>query len=63
VDVFGINKEEISERGEYVVSADYRPVSIAVEGRRDSGMAVVTGQSRGPAFEICAWSGRPLGGS
>jgi hypothetical protein len=54
VDVLGINKEEISERGEYVVTADYRPVSIAFEGRRDSGAAMVTGRSRGPAFEVTA---------
>ena len=54
VDVLGINKEEISERDEYVVTADYRPVSIAVEGRRDSGVAMVTGRSRGPAFEVTA---------
>ena len=37
VDVLGINKEEITERGEYVVTADYRPVSIAVEGKRRFG--------------------------
>ena len=54
VDVLGVNKEEISERGEYVVTADYRPVSIAVEGMRDSGMARVTGRSKGPAFEVSA---------
>jgi hypothetical protein len=54
VDVLGINKEEISERGEYVVTADYRPVSIAVEGRRDSGVVRVTGRSKGPAFEVSA---------
>ena len=35
LDVLGLNKEELTERGEYVVAPDYRPVSIAVEGKRD----------------------------
>ena len=47
VDVLGVNKEEISERGEYVVTDDYRPVSITVEGMRESGVARVTGRSKG----------------
>src|SRR5271155_2852027 len=37
IDLLGANKEEITERGEYVVTPDYRPVSIAVEGKRESG--------------------------
>ena len=44
MDLFGINKEELTERGEYVVTADYRPVSISVEGKRESGVARVTGR-------------------
>jgi hypothetical protein len=54
VDLLGMNKEEITERGEYVVAADYRPVSIAVEGKRESGATRITGRSRGAAFEVTA---------
>ena len=54
VDLFGFNKEELTERGEYVVTADYRPVSISVEGKRESGLARVSGRSRGSSFEVTA---------
>jgi hypothetical protein len=54
VDLFGINKEELTERGEYVVMADYRPVSITVEGKRESGVVRVTGRSRGSSFTVTA---------
>jgi hypothetical protein len=54
VDVLGINKEELTEHGEYVVTADYRPVSISVEGKRESGVARVTGRSRGSSFAVTA---------
>ncbi len=58
IDVLGVNKEEITERGEYVVTADYRPVSISVEGKRESGMARVTGRSRGSSFAVTAIGSR-----
>ena len=45
LDVLGLQKEELTERGEYVVTPDYRPVSIACEGKRASGAT----QGRGPA--------------
>src|ERR1700722_18594716 len=35
IDLFGANKEEITERGEYVVAPDYRPVSLAVDGKQE----------------------------
>ncbi len=54
MDLFGINKEELTERGEYVVTADYRPVSISVEGKRESGVARVTGERRGSSFAVTA---------
>ena len=54
MDVLGVNKEEFTERGEYVVTPDYQPVSIAVEGKRDSGAARVTGRKRGSAFAMTA---------
>jgi Transglutaminase-like superfamily len=54
IDVLGLNKEEIIDRGEYVVAPDYRPVSIAVEGKRESGPTRVTGRSRGSSFEVTA---------
>jgi hypothetical protein len=54
VDVLGVNKEEFTERGEYVVTPEYRPVSIAVEGKRESGMVRVTGQIRGSTFAVTA---------
>ncbi len=54
VDLLGLNKEEITERGDYVVTADYRPVSIAVEGKRQSGSTRIIGRSRGAAFEVTA---------
>jgi len=47
-----VNKVEITDRGEYVVAADYRPVSILVEGKRESGPTRVTGRSRGSSFEV-----------
>ena len=54
IDLFGANKEEITERGEYVVTPDYRPVSIAVEGKQESGAVRVIGRSRGNAFVVTA---------
>ena len=54
IDLLGVNKEEIIERGEYVVTPDYRPVSIAVEGKRESGKTRVTGRIRGSTFEVKA---------
>jgi hypothetical protein len=54
VDLFGFNKEELTERGDYVVTAEYRPVSISVEGKRESGVARVTGRSRGTSFAVTA---------
>ncbi len=54
VDLFGINKEELTERGEYVVTESYRPVSITVEKKRESGVARVTGRSRGSSFVVTA---------
>ena len=48
------NKEEFTDRGEYVVAPDYRPVSILVEGKRESGQTRVTGRSRGSSFEMTA---------
>ena len=54
IDLLGANKEEITERGEYVVAPDYRPVSIAVEGKQESGTSRVTGRSRGTSFEVTA---------
>jgi hypothetical protein len=54
VDLLGINKEELTERGEYVVTAEYQPVSIAVEGKRESGVARVTGQIRGSSLAVTA---------
>jgi len=54
IDVLGVNKEEITDRGEYVVAPDYRPVSILVEGKRESGPTRVTGRSRGSSFEVTA---------
>ena len=54
IDVLGVNKEEITDRGEYVVAPDYRPVSILVEGKRESGQTRVTGRSRGSSFEMTA---------
>ncbi len=54
IDLLGVNKEEIIERGEYVVTPDYRPVSIAVEGKRESGKTRVTGRIRGSIFEVTA---------
>ncbi len=52
LDVLGVNKEEILERGEYVVTPDYRPVSIAVDAKRGSGPAHMTGRRRGDALEV-----------
>ncbi|MGP0063187.1 MAG: transglutaminase-like domain-containing protein [Isosphaeraceae bacterium] len=52
IDLMGANKEETTERGEYVVAADYRPVSIAVEGKRESGATKIIGRSRGAKFEV-----------
>jgi len=54
IDVLGVNKEDITDRGEYVVTPDYRPVSFLVEGKRESGPTRVTGQSRGSSFEVTA---------
>ncbi|MGO9465233.1 MAG: transglutaminase-like domain-containing protein [Isosphaeraceae bacterium] len=54
VDIFGFNKEELTERGEYVVTTDYRPVSILLERKRESGTARVTGRSHGSSFTVTA---------
>jgi Transglutaminase-like superfamily len=54
IDLFGANKEEITERGVYVVTPDYRPVSIAVEGKQESGTTRVNGRSRGSSFVVTA---------
>ncbi len=54
IDLLGSNKEEITERGEYVVAPDYRPVSISVEGKQESGTSRVTGRSRGTSFAVTA---------
>jgi Transglutaminase-like superfamily len=54
IDLMGLNKEEVSQRGEYVVTADYRPVSIAVEGKRESGAIRIKGRSLGATFEVTA---------
>ena len=54
LDVLGLNKEEVIERGEYVVTPDYRPVSIAGEGKRGSGTTRFAARRRGEAFEVTA---------
>ena len=54
IDLLGANKEEITERGEFVVTPDYRPVSIAVEGKQQSGAVRVIGRIRGTSFEVTA---------
>ena len=37
-----------------MVTADYRPVSIAVEGKQESGTIRVAGRSRGASFAVTA---------
>ena len=54
LDVLGLQKEELTERGEYIVTADYRPVSIAGEGKRASGATKVAARRRGAALEVTA---------
>lgn len=54
LDVFGVNREEILERGEYVVTPDYHPISIAFEGKRSSGTARVTARRRREELEVTA---------
>jgi hypothetical protein len=54
LDVLGVNQEEILERSEYVVTPDYRPVSIAIEAKRGSGATRVTGRRQGAALEVSA---------
>jgi hypothetical protein len=54
LDVLGANKEEIEERGEYVVTPAYRPVSIEVEASRSSGKVRIAGREREGSFEISA---------
>ena len=54
LDVLGLQKEELTERGEYVVTPDYRPVSIANEGKRASGATKVAARRRGAALEVTA---------
>ena len=54
LDVLGLNKEEVIERGEYVVTPDYRPVSIAGEGKRGSGTTRFAARRRGEALEVTA---------
>jgi len=50
IDVLGVNKEEFTDRGEYVVAPDYRPVSFLVEGKRASGY-MLTLNAEDAAFE------------
>jgi hypothetical protein len=54
LDVLGLNKEEVIERGEYVVTPDYRPVSISGEGKRGSGTTRFAARRRGEALEVTA---------
>lgn len=54
LDVLGLNKEEVIERREYVVTPDYRPVSIVGEGKRGSGTTRFAARRRGEALEVTA---------
>jgi hypothetical protein len=54
VALLGVNKEEITERGEYVVTADYRPVSMSIERTSDACVSRVSGRSRGASFAVTA---------
>ena len=54
LDIFGANKEDMASRVEYVVTPDYRPISIAGEGRRGSGPYRVAARRRGAGLEMTA---------
>jgi hypothetical protein len=54
LDIFAANKEELSHRIEYVVTPDYRPISITGEGRRGSGPYRVAARRRGAGLEMTA---------
>jgi Transglutaminase-like superfamily len=54
LDVLGLNKEELVERGEYVIAPDYRPVSIKSEGKQGWGVTRFTARRRGEALEATA---------
>jgi hypothetical protein len=52
LDVLGINKEDVTAHAEYVVTPEYKPVSIVVDGKRASGAIHVAGTSRGSSFAV-----------
>jgi hypothetical protein len=54
LDVLGVDRQEIVQRAEYVVTPDYRPVSIDVEAKRASGTVRVTGRRRVGALTLTA---------
>jgi hypothetical protein len=54
IDVFGVSKEEITSRREYVVTSAYRPVSLQCEGRQASGVSRARGTVREGKLEVTA---------
>ena len=52
VDLFASQKQETIGTGEYIVTADLRPVSMKVEGEQLSGSFVVAGRRSGDTFTI-----------
>ncbi len=56
LDVLGLNKDELTDRTEYVVTPDYRPISIVGEGKCGSGPTRLMARRRGASLEMTVTS-------